>query len=69
MQWPFLKLPPLNLFNFPKIKSITSPCVGKCSLTSGTCTGCGRTSLEIESWLSITEEERQCIINEARERL
>jgi predicted Fe-S protein YdhL (DUF1289 family) len=39
-----------------------SPCIGVCStLFDATCKGCGRTALEVETWVQMTEEEKRVV--------
>ena len=40
-----------------------SPCINDCFLDDDVCTGCGRTREEIINWCSMSEEERQEVIN------
>ena len=44
---------------------VASPCVGICQYTPGTdiCSGCGRTSEEITSWMFLSNSEKQQIID------
>ena len=48
-----------------------SPCVGVCTLDSGTgwCLGCGRTGGEIETWIGLEDTQRLAIWNELPARL
>lgn len=67
--WSMLSFPPLNLYNFPKLDDkILSPCVGKCHLHNDLCTGCKRTSSEINMWSILTEDERYTIMCSLRTR-
>jgi len=39
-----------------------SPCIAVCTtLYTDTCSGCGRTYLEVAQWNSMTEEEREVV--------
>ena len=40
---------------------IESPCIGVCTLLSGSCIGCFRTSDEIKNWLHYSDKERNLI--------
>lgn len=42
----------------------TSPCVQVCSVDDGVCVACGRTVEQIAQWGSMTEQERQEIMDE-----
>lgn len=47
----------------------SSPCNRNCSLEQrGVCIGCGRTRNEIASWLRLSNEERQDVIERAKQR-
>ena len=45
--------------------SIKSPCVLLCSIeeTTGYCHGCGRTIEEISNWLTMSDAERDALMN------
>jgi predicted Fe-S protein YdhL (DUF1289 family) len=47
-----------------------SPCVRLCLIepATGLCTGCGRSLVQIARWSSMTNEERQRIMNELSDR-
>ncbi len=53
-----------------KFGRIVSPCVGICILDdkAGICKGCLRNMEEIESWSSMSEEERYEVLESLRER-
>jgi len=40
-----------------------SPCTRKCAVDDGKCISCGRTMSEICNWTSLTEEQKQEIID------
>lgn len=42
---------------------VDSPCTMDCELDNGICSGCGRTRNEIVVWSSLTNEEKQKIID------
>lgn len=46
--------------------SIESPCTNNCCLVDGVCVGCGRTQAEIFNWQSLSEEEKEEIIERLR---
>ncbi|WP_276249250.1 DUF1289 domain-containing protein [Haloarcula rara] len=39
-----------------------SPCTSVCALEDGLCVGCGRTVAEIASWQSMSDEEREQVV-------
>ncbi|MBX0286816.1 DUF1289 domain-containing protein [Haloarcula salinisoli] len=41
---------------------VESPCTNVCALEDGCCVGCGRTMAEIASWQSMSDEEREQIV-------
>lgn len=41
---------------------IKSPCVKKCTLIEGTCSGCNRTSDEISNWSTYSEQDKEKIL-------
>jgi predicted Fe-S protein YdhL (DUF1289 family) len=41
---------------------VKSPCIRRCCLINNICTGCGRTIEEIRNWKSLSEEERNKIM-------
>lgn len=53
------------------MRDILTPCIKVCEFDWLTemCTSCGRTAEEISDWLSYSDEQRQEIINNAKERL
>ena len=53
------------------LESIKTPCVGICELVvpCGICKGCGRTESELGAWVSMTDEERERIMEECDSRL
>lgn len=67
LHWPDPDLPPINLWNAPHQEEATaSPCVARCHVDQGACTGCGRTLDEIAGWSSMTNPQRQAVINRLR---
>lgn len=43
---------------------VESPCVGICRLDrAGACIGCGRTSDEIQKWMTMPDEEKQKVLD------
>ncbi len=42
----------------------SSPCVNICKVEDGVCSACGRTVEQIATWGSMTEAERQRIMEE-----
>jgi predicted Fe-S protein YdhL (DUF1289 family) len=46
-----------------------SPCIGICKLEENICTGCGRTSSEIQEWRGGDEETHKKILTESVARL
>jgi uncharacterized protein len=50
---------------------IETPCIKICVLEpeSGFCIGCGRTRVEIASWISLTPDERKRVMQELPERV
>ncbi len=51
--------------------NILSPCIDVCDVDSSAqfCIGCGRSMDEIAHWITISDEERQAIIQKLPERL
>jgi len=45
---------------------VDSPCTNVCALDDGLCVGCGRTLAEIGSWQSMTDEEREQVVQAIR---
>ncbi|MDS0261241.1 DUF1289 domain-containing protein [Haloarcula sp. S1CR25-12] len=43
-----------------------SPCTNVCAVADGVCVGCGRTVSEIASWRSMTDAERERVVDEIR---
>jgi predicted Fe-S protein YdhL (DUF1289 family) len=49
---------------------IKSPCVRICALNShGVCVGCGMTVRDLRSWRGISDQEREKVVRESRDRL
>jgi hypothetical protein len=46
-----------------------SPCINVCDIDkkTGTCKGCGRTIEEITNWSSLTEKERERVMERLKE--
>lgn len=59
VNWPNFELPPINLYSFAKE---CSPCIGKCKLVDGVCSGCKRTKSEITNWTLMRPIERYTVI-------
>jgi predicted Fe-S protein YdhL (DUF1289 family) len=53
------------------MSAVATPCVKVCTLDSaaGICLGCGRTLVEIERWLRLSDHERARIMAELPARL
>jgi len=51
--------------------TIESPCRKSCAINAvaGLCLGCGRTLIEIESWIGLTDQERARVMAELPRRL
>jgi len=49
---------------------IDSPCTDICTtdLESGLCIGCGRTTQEIENWVSYTDSEKRQVLVKIKKR-
>ncbi len=46
------------------IRAVPSPCVGVCALDDdGLCQGCHRTTAEIASWLQMSDDQRQHLMD------
>jgi predicted Fe-S protein YdhL (DUF1289 family) len=45
---------------------VESPCTNVCALDDGCCVGCGRTVAEIASWQSMSEAERDEVVEAIR---
>jgi len=43
-----------------------TPCIGICVLASGKCKGCNRTRKEIADWTSMTETERDTVMQRVK---
>ncbi len=58
----------MNAFDLPDIET---PCIKVCVVDpeSGFCIGCGRTRMEIGSWLGLSPEERNAIMAGLGERV
>ena len=58
----------MNAFDLPDIET---PCIKVCVVDpeSGFCIGCGRTRMEIGSWLGLSPEERKSIMAGLNERV
>ncbi|URW76075.1 DUF1289 domain-containing protein [Sphingomonas donggukensis] len=54
-----------DVFDYCEPARVMSPCVNVCALdpATGWCTGCGRTGAEIAAWSSVTDAERQRILD------
>jgi predicted Fe-S protein YdhL (DUF1289 family) len=39
-----------------------SPCIRKCGVVDGRCTGCGRTLAEISGWTHMSDAERDAVM-------
>ena len=46
---------------------VESPCTSVCALDDGYCVGCGRTVAEIASWQSMSDDEREAVVQEIRD--
>jgi predicted Fe-S protein YdhL (DUF1289 family) len=53
------------------VSIVETPCNKVCTVdpVSGLCAGCGRSLMEIESWLRYGDDERRRILNELPRRL
>lgn len=53
------------------LESLKTPCIGLCEMSKGwgICLGCGRRIEEIMDWVGMTDQERETIILETRDRL
>jgi len=53
------------------LESLKTPCIGLCEMSDGwgICLGCGRRIEEIMDWMGMTDQERETIILETRDRL
>jgi len=53
------------------LESLKTPCIGLCEMSEGLgiCLGCGRRIEEIMDWVYMTDQERETIILETRDRL
>lgn len=53
------------------MNAIESPCILVCSIdrVTGYCFGCGRTQIEIGSWLAMAPSERRAVMDELPARL
>lgn len=60
INWPDLKLPPINLYSLGKE---ISPCRKICKLVDGKCIGCLRTADEIAEWTLLDMGDRIKILN------
>lgn len=45
---------------------VESPCTGVCALDEDTCVGCGRTVSEIMNWQSLTEDDKERVVEAIR---
>jgi predicted Fe-S protein YdhL (DUF1289 family) len=61
----------LNPMDMPLPGDIETPCVKICVIEpeTGFCIGCGRTRMEIASWIGITPEERRSVMDALPERV
>ncbi|MEZ5525550.1 MAG: DUF1289 domain-containing protein [Pseudomonadales bacterium] len=48
--------------------TVTSPCIGLCSLFDGVCMGCFRNIEEISDWHDMDDQQRQQVIDGLEER-
>lgn len=48
------------------MRPVPSPCDNTCILDRDVCTGCGRTTDEIASWMSLSEGEKRAIVKRVR---
>ena len=58
----------MNAFDLPEIET---PCIKVCVVDpdSGFCIGCGRTRMEIGSWLGLTSADRKTLMGSLGERV
>ena len=65
-QIPYLQ--GMNAFDLPAIET---PCIKVCVVDpdTGFCIGCGRTRMEIGSWLGLTPADRQTVMASLGERV
>lgn len=75
IDYPMLSFPPINLYTVWHLQTrVESPCIGRCQLESkhswneSYCSGCGRSSTEIEHWSIYDISERRAIMDELEER-
>lgn len=47
---------------------IESPCVKICKLQLGVCIGCKRTKEEISKWTQLTDQEKQQVLENIKQR-
>jgi predicted Fe-S protein YdhL (DUF1289 family) len=66
IKWPDLVFPPINLYSFPS-REVT-PCIKKCKLEDGICTGCKRTPEEIQDWSLLTYGQKIILMRELKQR-
>jgi len=45
---------------------VDSPCVRKCKIEDGACTGCLRTLEQVISWTEYSDEEREVIMKDLK---
>jgi predicted Fe-S protein YdhL (DUF1289 family) len=45
---------------------VESPCTSVCVLDDDICVGCGRTVSEIMNWQSMTEDDKECVVETIR---
>lgn len=52
-------------------QAISSPCIKVCAIdgTTGWCLGCGRTLQEIAEWTRYTDQQRNSLMDDGKERL
>ncbi len=48
--------------------NVISPCIRQCKIENGSCIGCKRTQEEISKWLWLTNEERQLLMDQIKQR-
>lgn len=70
-RWPAPVVLTMALFDpsRPQVDPLQSPCVRNCCLDEqDVCLGCGRTLAEIRAWSSLSERERQQVLDLCEER-
>lgn len=58
-------------FELSDVPTIRTPCVGICTLDgqTGWCKGCGRTASEVGAWGTMTDAEREDVMNKLPDRV